>query len=75
MDLLDEVILKNGTKGVIVEFDKASPMGYDICIRLSIGMGETVRNWVRHDDIAAFDVDSDRTAADYANSPANVTEL
>ena len=42
LSVFDEVFLKDGTKGTVVEFDK-SPIGYDICIRSSIGGSETVR--------------------------------
>jgi len=50
IELMDELELKNGIRGVICEFDK-SILGYDICIRSSIGTGETVRRWIRRDDI------------------------
>ena len=50
IELLDEVELKDGTRGVVCEFDR-SVLGYDICIRSSIGTGETVRRWIRRDDI------------------------
>lgn len=64
MELTDEVVLKDGTTGTIVEFDTGSPLGYDICIRSSIGDGQTVRRWIRKDDIAG----DDRTAADFADA-------
>lgn len=47
---MDELELNDGTRGVVCEFDK-SVLGYDICIRTSIGTGETVRRWIRRNDI------------------------
>jgi hypothetical protein len=52
LSIFDEVRLKDGTKGMVVQFDSGSPFGYDICIRSSIGGGETVRRWIRRDEIA-----------------------
>jgi hypothetical protein len=53
IELRDELELKDGTRGVICEFDR-SAHGYDICIRSSIGLGETVRRWIRRDDIKSI---------------------
>lgn len=74
IDLLDVLILKDGTSGVVCEFDN-SPLGYDICIRSSIGTGETVRRWIRRDEIADEHDEGDRTAADYADDEPRVTEF
>jgi hypothetical protein len=53
IELLDKLELNDGTSGVVCEFDK-STHGYDICIRSSIGTGETVRRWIRRDDIKSI---------------------
>lgn len=53
IELLDESELNDGTHGVVCEFDRSAP-GYDICIRCSIGLGETVRRWIRQDEIKSI---------------------
>jgi hypothetical protein len=64
------LFLKDGTtKGTVVEFDK-SPIGYDICIRSSIGGGETVRRWIRRDKIADDEYEGD--ASDIKPNASNV---
>jgi hypothetical protein len=73
LSIFDEVFLKDGTKGTVVEFDD-SPIGYNICIRSSIGFGETVRRWIRRDEIADDHNEGDRTAADYADANPVPTE-
>jgi hypothetical protein len=69
LSVFDEVFLKDGTKGTVVEFDK-SPIGYDICIRSSISGGETVRRWIRRDEIADDEYEGD--ASDIKLNASNV---
>jgi hypothetical protein len=69
--------LKDDTRGIVVEFDN-SPIGYNICIRASIGSGETVRRWIRLDEITGDEDqdqnEGDRTASDYADDEPIETE-
>ncbi len=50
--ILDKVVLKDGTKGKVVEFDSKSPTGYSVCIGVTNRDGEYIRRWVRRDEIA-----------------------
>jgi hypothetical protein len=69
LSVFDEVFLKDGTKGTVVEFDK-SPIGYDICIRSSIGGRETERRWIRRDEIADDEYEGD--ASDIKPNASNI---